>query len=92
MRLKKMEDVIWLDAAIFLAFWKNQELIPESWKEKTNGGTTYIFFDGTVLRRPSGSRCSLYLVWSGGLWFWSFNWLCRGRCASYPSACSQVNS
>lgn len=75
-----------LDAAIFFHLWKNQHLIPESWKEKINGNTRYIFFDGTVLRRPGGRRCILYLYWDGGEWIWYYYWLGRGFNADDSSA------
>lgn len=73
-RLKK-DGHICLDAQIFLALWKNQHLIPERWKEKTNGDTTYIFFDGTVLRSPFGNRSVPFLYWHGGRWLWLCFWL-----------------
>jgi hypothetical protein len=52
-RLKAM-DRIRLDAGVFKTLWDNQHLIPERWKEQTNGNTTFIFFDGTVLRNSYG--------------------------------------
>lgn len=64
-----------LDAKIFQILWENQQLIPESWKEKINGNTRYIFFDGTVLFHPDGSRNVLYLYWGDGRWRWSYDWL-----------------
>ena len=76
-RLKKA-GYIRLDAKVFQKLWENQELIPESWKEKTDGYTTFIFFDGTILRGPRGSRCVLYLDWFGGRWDWDYRWL-EGR-------------
>ena len=87
-RLKRLKKAghIRLDAKVFQTLWENQSLIPEKWKEKTNGNTTYIFFDGTVLRRPSGNRCALYLYWFGGEWLWYCNWLDRDFDASNPSA------
>ena len=86
-KLKRLKTSghIRLDARFFLALWKNQKLIPESWKEKTNGSTTEIFFDGTVLRRPVGYRDVLYLFWRGGQWRWGYYWLDCGRAAYYPS-------
>lgn len=71
----KSSDYIRLDADIFLTLWENQHLIPESWKEKVNGNTRYIYFDGTVLRGPSGGRCVLCLYWSVGWWYWRVSWL-----------------
>ena len=82
----KSSDYIRLDADVFYTLWTNQHLIPESWKEKVNGNTRYIFFDGTVLRGSGGRRCVLYLYWSGGQWGWDVFWLEHGWYASHPSA------
>jgi len=75
-----------LDAQVFQTLWENQHLIPLQWKELTNGNTTYIFFDGTVLRNPRGVRCVLYLCWNDGRWFWNARWLENDWYASSPSA------
>lgn len=82
----KSSDYIRLDADIFLTLWENQHLIPESWKEKVNGNTRYIFFDGTVLRRAYGYRCVLYLCWNVGVWDWRVRWLGDGCSVGSPSA------
>ena len=86
-RLKRLvaQGDIRLDAGIFFHLWNNQHLIPASWKEKINGNTRYIFFDGTMLRSSSGYRCVLYLYWDDDAWRWSVNWLGRGRSANDPS-------
>jgi hypothetical protein len=73
-RLKKAGHIR-LDAKIFQTLWENQSLIPESWKEKINGNTRYIFFDGTILRDPRGNRYVLCLCWDGGQWDWRCRWL-----------------
>jgi hypothetical protein len=75
-----------LDAGIFWFLWNNQHLIPASWKEKINGNTRYIYFDGTVLRGSNGSRCVLFLFWDGGQWLWGCYWLDFGWHANDPSA------
>lgn len=74
-----------LDAKMFQTLWENQELIPASWKEPIGGNTRYIFFDGTVLRSPSGSRCVLYLYWRGGRWYWFYDWLADDFHSDRPS-------
>lgn len=71
-----------LDAKVFETLWENQHLIPESWKSKE-----YIFFDGTVLRDPNGSRFVLFLYWRDGAWYWGYNGLGHGWLAKDPSAC-----
>ncbi len=75
-----------LDAKVFQTLWENQHLIPEAWKQPTNGNTTYVFFDGTVLRRSSGSRYVLYLCWRDGEWDWRCRWLDDVWRAARPSA------
>ena len=86
-KLKRLKEksCIRLDAKIFQMLWENQHLIPENWKEKTNGNTTYIFFDGTVLRNSVGIRYVLYLYGDGGEWGWFYGWLGGGFGASDPS-------
>lgn len=69
LRRLKADGRIRLDAAVFKVLWDNQALIPESWKGKL------IFFDGTVLRSPSGRRCVLCLCWAGSRWAWDYYWL-----------------
>ena len=75
-RLKRLKKAghIRLDAKVFQTLWENQELIPESWRGKTNGCTTFIFFDGTILRSPRGGRCVLCLYWGDGQWHWFCPW------------------
>ena len=73
-RLKK-DGHICLDAEVFLTLRQSQLLIPESWKEKVNGNTRYIFFDGTILRRSDGYRFVLCLYWNDVAWRWLVDWL-----------------
>ena len=75
-----------LDAKVFQTLWENQHLIPASWKEPTNGNTTYVFFDGTILRNSYGNRCVLCLDWGVGRWNWHYRWLASRWYAYYPSA------
>lgn len=87
-KLKRLKSsgYIRLDADIFLTFWENQHLIPESWKEKVNGNTRFIYFDGTVLRGPGGDRFILYLYWDDSKWLWNVDWLDLGWNDNSPSA------
>ncbi len=87
-KLKRLKDAghIRLDAKVFQTLWENQHLIPASWKEPTNGNTTYVFFDGTILRNSRGSRCVLCLYWDDGEWDWRYGWLDDKWDARYPSA------
>ncbi|MBL7142416.1 MAG: hypothetical protein ISS83_02055 [Candidatus Pacebacteria bacterium] len=83
-RLKKAGHIR-LDVQVFQTLWENQVLIPESWKEKTNGNPTFIFFD-TILRDSSGRRCVLFLCWADGQWNWGYHWLEDDWDVSSPSA------
>ncbi|MBK5215255.1 MAG: hypothetical protein JJE53_00380 [Candidatus Pacebacteria bacterium] len=85
-RLKAKTNRIRLDVGVFKTLWENQTLIPSKWKEQTNRNTTYIFFDGTVLRNSSGSRYILCLYWYGGKWRWDHFWLGCDWNANSPSA------
>ncbi len=67
-RLRKKKQVL-LDIGIFLTLWSDQGLIPEEWKEKTDGDTTFICFDGTILKSPRDVKCIVYLYWKGE-WCW----------------------
>ena len=87
-RLERLKEAgyIRLDAKVFQTFWENKHCIPELWKEKVNGNTRYIFFDGTVLRAPNGHRYVLILYWSDGEWHWDVARLSSSWSAGYPSA------
>lgn len=91
-RLKEKTNRIRLDAGIFKTLWENQILIPEKWKEKTNGITTFICFDGMILRDSSGRRCVLCLCWGGVRWYWDGFWLGDNYDASRPSAVLAINT
>jgi hypothetical protein len=87
-KLKRLKEAghIRLDAKVFNTLWMNPHLTPESWKQKTNGNTTYIFFDGTILRSPRGGRYVLCLYWRDGKRDWDCPWLVYQWDASNPSA------
>jgi len=71
-RLKRLKaSYISLDAKVFQALWEDKSLIPEAWKQSINGNHIYIFFDGTILRHPAGSRNALYLYWRNQ-WRWHY--------------------
>jgi hypothetical protein len=78
-RLKEMPYVL-LGGRAFLAFWENQRVIPESWKER------FVFFDGLILLHRNGNRYSLYLSWHGGGWHWYSGWIGNSRAARNPTA------
>ncbi len=83
----KASGLIRLDADIFITLSENQHLIPEKWKDKVDGNTRYIFFDGTVLRHSgSGRRSVLCLSWDCGGWDFDMRWLGLEWLSSCPSA------
>ncbi len=82
----KVSGHIRLDANIFMTLWKNQDLIPESWKERINNNARFIYFDGTVLQSTYGRRCVLCLYWRGGNWLRVVHLLDYDRSACYVSA------
>jgi hypothetical protein len=75
-----------LDAKVMQTLWENQALIPSVMKEPIGGNTRYSYFDGTVLRSPSGDRYVLCLCWDGSQWYWSYGCLQFDWNASNPSA------
>lgn len=87
-KLRRLKEAghIRLDAKVLQTLWENQHVIPESWKRKADGARLFIFFDGTVLQHPSGSRCVLCLYWQSGAWYWGINWLGLDWRADNPSA------
>ncbi|OGM97901.1 MAG: hypothetical protein A2735_02990 [Candidatus Yanofskybacteria bacterium RIFCSPHIGHO2_01_FULL_41_21] len=82
----KVSGEIRLDAGAFKALWDNRELLPARFKEKTNGNTTYIYCDGTVLRSPRGFRCVLCFYFFDGAWSWRCRWLGDDWGVGRPSA------
>lgn len=67
-------EYILLDFQILLFLRDNQEYVPDSWKPKP-GEQKHIFFDGTVLRLLSDTKCdgsphTLCLFWNTPLERW----------------------
>ena len=88
----KASRLVRLDADIFLTLWENQHLIPESWKEKVNGNTRFIYFDGTTLRNSDGYRYVLYLYCRDGQWHWDVFWLGGDWSDGDPSAVLEMQT
>lgn len=79
----KLSGYICLDAKIFQILWEEDQLfMPERFKEKTNGYTTFIYCDGTILRSPGGDRYGLQFYYDGnnGLWHKHCGLLYDARC------------
>lgn len=75
---KELENIPCYNANL-LDFWlAHKELIPEQFKEKTDGYITYIFFFDTVYRDSRGLLYVRCLFWHGGGWNSSYNWLGYG--------------
>jgi hypothetical protein len=90
-RIKRLNAAnrIKLDAKAFQTLWESRHELPERFKQKTNGNTTFIFCDGTVLRSPDGHRFTLYFCWNAvnRKWNWYYLWLGSDRGVNNPSAC-----
>lgn len=77
----KSKSFIRLDPGWLVVLLENTPKIPWHWKKMR-----YIFFDGQILRRPSGARFALYMGWNGEAWYWGERWLAGGFVAGGPSA------
>jgi hypothetical protein len=82
-KFKRLKNAgyIRLDAKVFQTLLENQHLIPESWKEEfklmegfSMADVFRIYFDGTVLRDPSGDRYVIYMYWDDGRWNTRLAW------------------
>jgi hypothetical protein len=52
------------------------EFIPDDWKKDDVGNIIFIYFWGTIYRRPSDGRLFVRcLCWGGGAWVSSYVWL-----------------
>lgn len=87
-KLKRLiaSGCIRLDAKLLQVLWENKHLIPEVWKHPTNGNTTYVFFDGTILQHSHAGRYVLCLYWNDGEWHWHYYWPDDEWHANYPAA------
>lgn len=72
---KELKDMPVLNANVLDYLFANQELIPEEWKENTNGNTIYIFFWGTIYRNSDDGLHVRCLSWRGARWGLSSRWL-----------------
>ena len=75
-----------LNANVLDYLLAHPHLIPEEWKQDSEGRTRYIFFWGTIYRRSSGSLCVRCLYWIGGRWGWNNGWLGSDWGVSGPAA------
>ncbi len=70
----KASGRIRLDARFFQALWEEKGHVTLKRLNKEYG-VKFIDFPGTILRRPYGDRCVLYLRLDGRRWYWSCDWL-----------------
>jgi hypothetical protein len=77
-----------LNANVLDYLREHPQLIPDEWKQDTQGNTRYIFFWGTVYRRSGGRLCVRCLGWDVGAWRWGYIWLDIDWYVYYPSAVS----
>ncbi len=75
-RLKEGGNIL-LGAETFLALWEEKDHATLEWLYKEKG-VTYLDFFGTILGRPDGRRCVLYLYRDDGGWHWRCFWLGLG--------------
>lgn len=71
-----------LNANVLQYLLEHPDLIPEEWKEK------WVYFWGTILRRPSGSLYVRCLYWYDDRWFSVYDRLDYGWDSYYPAAVS----
>lgn len=80
-------DQVLLNSNVLDHLYDHPELFPEHWKKDKNGDTRYIFFWGSVFRRPAdGSLYTRYLYWSGGELYRRYGLLVRYWDRQNPSA------
>jgi len=75
-----------LNANVLDYLLAHPHLIPEEWKEDSEGRTRYIFFWGTIYRNSSGGLYVRFLYWDGGRWYWDCGWLGYGWYVDSPAA------
>ena len=83
---KKLKDKLVLNASVLDYLYEHQELIPKSWKEKSEGYIKYIYFWGTIYRSSHGNLCVRYLYFDVGAWSRGCRWLCVGWDGDGPAA------
>jgi len=73
-KLRRIKDAgyIRLDAAMCQAFWENQRMIPDAWKDFGYGFSEHVCFDGTILRQePNGwDDYVLAILWDSDRGCW----------------------
>lgn len=81
-----------LNATVLDYLLEHQKLIPESWKEETNGFIKWIYFWGTIYRNSDDDLFVRYLYWFDGRWQAYCNWLDGDWDVDSPSAVSASSS
>lgn len=83
---KELESELVLTANVLDFYLANPNLIPEEWKERTNGYITCVFFWGTVYRDSYGSLFVRYLYFSDSRWYSDYSQLDHDWHGHNPSA------
>jgi hypothetical protein len=88
-RLRK-DGLILPDAKIVEVIFENKENLPDEWKEKVDGSTQFIFFEGTTIRGQAGTRNVLFIyfgrLWNEGIWHCNCGSISDSCFVSSPSA------
>lgn len=84
---KELENQPVLNANVLDYLYENQELIPDSWKDK------YVYFWGTIYRYSDDILFVRYLYFHDGRWYRHYRWLDYDWDGNYPAALlAQVSS
>ncbi|MFH1404639.1 MAG: hypothetical protein ABIH21_00890 [Patescibacteria group bacterium] len=75
-----------LNACVLDHLLVNTQLIPEEWKQDSQGRTRYIYFWGTIYRASNGRLFVRCLYWNDGQWNWDYRWLGYRWRVQNPSA------
>ena len=84
---KELTDKPVLNANVLDYLLSHPHLIPEEWKQDSEGRARHIFFWGTIYRDSGGHPFVRFLYyWPGVRWGWRFSWLDRGWDVRDPAA------
>lgn len=77
---KELQNKPVLNGVVFEYLWRNQHLIPDSWKDG------YVLFWGTIYRSSCGQLWVPALTWRRPVWTRRFIWLHYPKCSRYKAA------
>ena len=80
-------ELVLLNSNVLDYIYNHPELFPEHWKKDENGKNRFIFFWGSIFRRPSNGRLYVrYLYWNDGGLNRNYYWLDRDWGRQLPTA------